>query len=52
MLKITTELLAVGTNIQFMNKTLTQVRHFHVCINLIPSLILYPNLPLSGPSNI
>jgi len=25
-----------------MNKTLSQVRHFHVCINLIFSLILYP----------
>jgi hypothetical protein len=42
MLKITTELLAFGTNIQFMNKTLIQVCHFHVCINLIFSLILYP----------
>jgi hypothetical protein len=42
MLKITSELLAFGTNIQIMNKTLIQVRHFHVCINLIFSLILYP----------
>lgn len=41
MLKITTRLLAFGTNIQFMNMALIQVRHFHVCFNLIFSLILY-----------
>jgi len=52
MLKITTELLAFDTNIQFMNKTLIQVRHFHVRINLIFSLILYPTPSPSGQSNI